>query len=146
MAATAGICEDDDELRGFVRTALERAGYVVRATATGGDALRVFGGDPPDVLILDVGLPDADGRDICQALPARGVTTPVLFLTARSMLVDHVIVMVIQAGRAGWPSPGAPRVRTGALRRSATPARRHSPRPIASSRCCTARMTASRPR
>ena len=45
--------------------------------------MRGFGDDPPDVLVLDIGLPDADGRDVCQALRARGVTTPVLFLTAR---------------------------------------------------------------
>ena len=90
MHARAGICEDDDELRGFVRTALERAGYEVRATASGSEALRAFGDDPPDVLILDVGLPDADGRDVCQALRARGVTTPVLFLTARSALPDRL--------------------------------------------------------
>ncbi|HZO35624.1 MAG TPA: response regulator transcription factor [Solirubrobacteraceae bacterium] len=90
MFATAGICEDDDELRGYVRTALERAGYDVHATASGTEALAAFGDDPPDVLILDVGLPDADGRDVCQALRARGVRTPVLFLTARSALPDRL--------------------------------------------------------
>jgi two-component system response regulator MprA len=90
MAATAGICEDDDELRGYVRTALERAGYGVRTTATGTEALQVFAKDPPDVLILDIGLPDADGRDVCHALRASGVTTPVLFLTARAALPDRL--------------------------------------------------------
>ena len=45
---------------------------------------------PPDVLILDVGLPDADGRDVCQALRARGVERPVLFLTARDALPDRL--------------------------------------------------------
>ena len=90
MYARAGICEDDDELRGYVRTALERAGYDVTATATGTEALTAFTNDPHDVLILDVGLPDADGRDVCQALRARGVTTPVLFLTARSTLPDRI--------------------------------------------------------
>jgi two-component system OmpR family response regulator len=90
MAATAGICEDDDELRGYVRTALERAGYTVRTTATGTEALHAFTEEPPDVLILDVGLPDADGRDVCQALRAKGVTSPVLFLTARAALPDRL--------------------------------------------------------
>ena len=86
----AGICEDDDELRGLLRTALEREGLAVRATATGGDAVRTFGADPPDVLVLDIGLPDADGRDVCQALRAQGVTAPVLFLTARDTLTDRL--------------------------------------------------------
>src|SRR6185436_9080995 len=43
-----------------------------------------------DVLVLDIGLPDADGRDVCQALRARGVASPVLFLTARDALPDRL--------------------------------------------------------
>ena len=44
----------------------------------------------PDLLVIDIGLPDADGRDVCQALRARGVETPVLFLTARDALTDRL--------------------------------------------------------
>jgi two-component system, OmpR family, response regulator len=44
----------------------------------------------PDVFVIDIGLPDADGRDVTQALRARGVQTPVLFLTARDALVDRI--------------------------------------------------------
>lgn len=86
----AGICEDDDELRGVLRKALEREGFAVQATASGVEAVDAFGADVPDVLVLDVGLPDADGRDVCQALRARGVTVPVLFLTARDALPDRL--------------------------------------------------------
>lgn len=89
-SACVGICEDDDELRGVVRTALEREGLVARATASGSEAVRSFAEQPPDVLILDIGLPDADGRDVCQALRARGVAAPVLFLTARDGLADRL--------------------------------------------------------
>jgi two-component system response regulator MprA len=39
---------------------------------------------------MDIGLPDADGRDLCQALRARGVASPVLFLTARDAIVDRI--------------------------------------------------------
>ena len=42
------------------------------------------------MLVLDIGLPDADGRDVCQALRARGVRAPVLFLTARDALTDRL--------------------------------------------------------
>jgi two-component system response regulator MprA len=87
---TAGVCEDDDELRGVLRGALEREGLTVRATSSGSEAVRVFAGEPPDVLVLDIGLPDADGRDVCQALRARGVTSPVLFLTARDAVPDRI--------------------------------------------------------
>jgi two-component system response regulator MprA len=87
---TAGICEDDDELRGVVRRALEAEGFTVRATASGGEAVRAFADAPPDVLVLDIGLPDSDGRDVCQALRARGVRAPVLFLTARDALPDRL--------------------------------------------------------
>jgi two-component system, OmpR family, response regulator len=90
MAPTAGICEDDDELRGIVREALEREGFDVLATASGEEAVRVFAERRPDVLVLDIGLPGADGRDVCQALRARGVAAPVLFLTARGALTDRL--------------------------------------------------------
>ena len=45
---------------------------------------------PPDGLVIDIGLPDADGRDVCQALRARGVDAPVLFLTARDAVTDRL--------------------------------------------------------
>jgi two-component system OmpR family response regulator len=90
IAHAAGLLEDDDELRGAVRAALEREGLHVRATASGAEAVRLFAENPPDVLVLDIGLPDADGRDVCQALRARGVDAPVLFLTARDALTDRL--------------------------------------------------------
>jgi two-component system response regulator MprA len=90
LLRTAGACEDDDELRDVLRAALERAGYRVRMTASGAEAVAAFSAEPPDVLVLDIGLPDADGRDVCQALRARGVTSPVLFLTARDALTDRL--------------------------------------------------------
>jgi two-component system response regulator MprA len=88
--ATIGLCEDDDDLRGIIRDALQREGMVVRPTASGAEAILAFSRAPADVLILDILLPDADGRDVCQALRARGVTTPVLFLTARTAVPDRL--------------------------------------------------------
>ena len=69
---------------------MERDGWTVRAAATGTDAMRAFAKEPPDVLVLDIGLPDADGRDVCQALRAVGVASPVVFLTARDALTDRL--------------------------------------------------------
>jgi two-component system response regulator MprA len=90
LSRTAGICEDDAELRRVVRDALAQEGFAVTTAATGSEAVATFGAAPPDVLVLDIGLPDADGRDVCQALRARGVGVPVLFLTARDALPDRL--------------------------------------------------------
>jgi two-component system response regulator MprA len=85
-----GLCEDDAELRSLLERALRAEGYTVRATLTGHDAVETFSTAPPDLLVLDVGLPDADGRDVCQALRGHGVTVPVIFLTARDALPDRL--------------------------------------------------------
>jgi two-component system response regulator MprA len=58
--------------------------------ATAAEALRAFQRSRPSVMVLDIGLPDADGRDLCLALRAGGVDAPVLFLTARDGLHDKV--------------------------------------------------------
>jgi two-component system OmpR family response regulator len=85
------IVEDDPDLRDVLRRALAEDGFDPTSTATGAELLRcVESGPAPDLLIVDVGLPDADGRDVCQALRARGIHTPVLFLTARDAVSDRV--------------------------------------------------------
>jgi two-component system response regulator MprA len=85
-----GICEDDQQLQSVLERALSAEAFDVRVTGTGRDAVRIFSADPPDLLVLDIGLPDADGRDVCQALRAHGVDAPVLFLTARGQLTDKL--------------------------------------------------------
>ena len=87
---TIGICEDDDDLRSVLMRTLREEGFEVRAEASGAGAVRAFSADPPDVLVLDIGLPDADGRDVCQALRAHGLDAPVIFLTARGQLTDRL--------------------------------------------------------
>ena len=84
------IVEDDADLRGVLGRGLREEGFEVETVANGHDALERVERIEPDVLVIDVGLPDTDGRDLCQALRARGVQTPVLFLTARDALVDRV--------------------------------------------------------
>lgn len=81
--ATIGICEDDPAIRRVVSQALTMSGHETVTAHTGAEALRVFGPEVAlDVLILDIGLPDADGRDVLQALRSAGQAAPVLFLTA----------------------------------------------------------------
>jgi two-component system OmpR family response regulator len=84
------IVEDDSELRDLVRRGLAEEGFSVLTYATGGELLSSVDDSSPDVLVVDIGLPDGDGRDVCQALRARGIATPVLFLTARDALPDRL--------------------------------------------------------
>ncbi|MFL5827442.1 MAG: response regulator transcription factor [Thermoleophilaceae bacterium] len=84
------LVEDDSELLEMVRRALEREDFAVTGRATGADALSAVERVEPDAIVLDIGLPDSDGRDVCQALRARGVDAPVLFLTARDAVTDRL--------------------------------------------------------
>ena len=84
------VVEDDHGLRDVLARGLREEGFEVLTAADGGGALHVAAGTPLDALILDIGLPDADGRDVCAALRARGTDTPVLFLTARTNLTDRL--------------------------------------------------------
>ncbi|MBD8058871.1 response regulator transcription factor [Cellulomonas sp. JH27-2] len=88
--ANVGVCEDDASVRRVVAEILRREDHTVTLAHTGSEALRLFGEAPLDVLVIDIGLPDADGRDVCQALRAAGQHAPVLFLTAKDSLTDLV--------------------------------------------------------
>jgi two-component system response regulator MprA len=85
-----GICEDDAGLRSVLSRALADEGFEVRSVWGGRMAVQEFTESPPDLLVLDIGLPDSDGRDVCQALRAQGVDAPVIFLTARGNLTDRL--------------------------------------------------------
>src|SRR6478609_4537616 len=84
------IVEDDPELRSVLSRSLREEGFEVDTVANGGDVLARTEKGLPDIFVIDIGLPDADGRDVCQALRARGIEVPVLFLTARDAVVDRV--------------------------------------------------------
>jgi two-component system, OmpR family, response regulator len=91
LAAQLLIVEDDTGLRDVLVRTFRAEGFGARGVATGADALaQVARNRAPDALVIDIGLPDADGRDLCQAIRARGVLAPVLFLTARHALTDRL--------------------------------------------------------
>ncbi|MGV9561256.1 response regulator transcription factor [Streptomyces sp. NPDC003480] len=75
------VCEDDAAVRDVLKRALEHDGHTI-AVATTADGLLRHLEPVPHLVVLDLGLPDADGRDVCLALRARGVDAPVLMLTA----------------------------------------------------------------
>ena len=84
------IAEDDPPLRDVLTRSLRAEGFTASAVATGRELLEQALADLPDALVIDIGLPDADGRDLCQALRAQGLHAPVLFLTARDALTDRL--------------------------------------------------------
>ncbi|HWI42222.1 MAG TPA: response regulator transcription factor [Nocardioides sp.] len=80
---TVGVCDDHPAIRKALARALREAGHEVVVAHDGREALARFGPDGAvDVVVMDIGLPDADGRDVVQALHATGAQAPVLFLTA----------------------------------------------------------------
>ncbi len=85
--ATVLVVEDERDIRDMLRRFLERAGCSVLTAATGAEAMRLLTTASPDLLLLDLGLPDVDGVEILrEAIP----TIPVVVLTARSDTQDRI--------------------------------------------------------
>jgi DNA-binding response OmpR family regulator len=89
MAATILLVEDERKLRDLVRSYLEQAGFAVLTTDSGAEALSLAASASPDLLILDLGLPDVAGDTVARELRATS-STPILMLTARSSEEDRV--------------------------------------------------------
>jgi two-component system response regulator MprA len=89
MQMTVLLVEDDHGLRDVLARALREEGFRVTTAVDGRSAL-ASAVDPPAAVVLDIGLPDSDGRDVCAALRAQGMQAPVLFLTARDGLHDRL--------------------------------------------------------
>jgi two-component system response regulator MprA len=90
-AAAVLLVEDDPALRASVARGLREHGLQVTTAVDGASALATAGAGPGtrfDAVVLDIGLPDSDGRDVCHALRARGIDVPVVFLTAKDQLSD----------------------------------------------------------
>ena len=89
MAATILLVEDERKLRDLVRSYLERAGFTVLSTSSGAEALSLAASAAPDLLVLDLGLPDVSGETVAREVRATG-TTPILMLTAKNSEEDRV--------------------------------------------------------
>jgi DNA-binding response OmpR family regulator len=83
------VVEDDSELRSLLVCGLGEEGFEVDAVSDGAAAMARLE-EARDGFVIDVGLPDGDGRDLCQALRACGHTAPMLFLTARDAVTDRL--------------------------------------------------------
>jgi len=89
MAATVMLVEDERKLRDLVRSYLERAGFTVLSTGSGAEAIMMASTSAPDLVILDLGLPDVPGETVASELRATSAT-PILMLTAKSAEEDRI--------------------------------------------------------
>jgi DNA-binding response OmpR family regulator len=90
------VVEDTEEIRELVTTVLSRAGMDVRAVGTGAECLEEVRRRAPDLIVLDLGLPDADGTEVCRQVRAE-TECYVLMLTARAEEVDLLIGLAVGA-------------------------------------------------
>ena len=90
------VVEDTDEIRELVATVLGKAGFDVRAVGSGAECLEEVRRQAPDLIVLDLGLPDADGTEVCRQLRAE-TECYVLMLTARAEEVDLLIGLAVGA-------------------------------------------------
>lgn len=125
------VVEDDPALARALAVSLRAHGYDVQAVGSGGAALDLLAGDPPDLVLLDLGLPDVDGTQVLRALRAWS-TTPVVVLSARQtsddkvdaldagaddyvtkpFAMDELLARLRAAARRGVPQEGRPVVET----------------------------------
>ncbi|MGA7096897.1 MAG: response regulator transcription factor [Acidimicrobiia bacterium] len=82
------VVDDEETLSELVSSALRFAGYSVRTETNGFDALRSIKTELPDLIVLDVNMPELDGFEVCRRLRRDGIQTPVIFLTARDDIDD----------------------------------------------------------
>ena len=90
------VVDDDPRLRDLVAIALERADFTVITAANGQLALTHAARENPDLIVLDIGLPEIDGLEVCRRLRARS-TVPILFLTARDDEIDRIVGLELGA-------------------------------------------------
>ena len=90
------IVEDEVSIAEPFARLLEREGFVPTVAGTAADALRLAREEPPDLVVLDLALPDGDGRDVCRTLRAHSAV-PVIMLTARGTETDRVVGLELGA-------------------------------------------------
>jgi two-component system OmpR family response regulator len=84
------VADDDPHIREVICFALEKAGMTTAAVADGVAALREFNRRAPELMVLDVGMPDMDGLEVCRQV-RRSSDVPILFLSARDEEIDRIL-------------------------------------------------------
>ena len=101
------VADDDTQIRDVVRIALSQAGFGVAEAADGRAALEMAESLRPDLIVLDIGMPEMDGLAVCRAL-RKTSDVPVLFLTAQADEVDRIVGLELGADDY-VPKPFSPR-------------------------------------
>ena len=84
------VVDDDRSVRDALRRALTLGGYEVQMAEGGQQALTQVATGVPDAVVLDVGMPDIDGLEVCRRLRGAGNRVPILMLTARDAIADRI--------------------------------------------------------
>jgi two-component system OmpR family response regulator len=122
------VADDDPSLREVVRYTFERAGFAVRLVTDGAAAVREVAREAPDLVILDITMPELDGIDACRAIRATS-RVPIVFLSSRDDELDRVLGLEIGADDY-VTKPFSPRellARVKAVLRRAAPAPTEAP-------------------
>ena len=93
MSTRILVVDDEPDLLELVRLALSQAGFVVETAAGGREALEKIRRSPPDLVVLDLMMPDLSGNDVCRQIRSDGALAelPIVMLTAKSKEVDRVV-------------------------------------------------------
>jgi len=128
MAATVLLVEDERKLRDLVRSYLERAGFTVLSTESGAEAITLAASAAPDIVVLDLGLPDVSGETVAREVRAVAAT-PILMLTAKATEDDRIAGLELGADDY-VTKPFSPRelvLRVQAILRRGAPVARQGP-------------------
>ena len=96
MTTSVVLIEDETSISEPLHDALSANGFDVAVASNGQDGIRLVGDRNPDIVLLDLGLPDMDGRDVCRTL-RQSSNVPIIMLTARGMETDRVVGLEIGA-------------------------------------------------
>lgn len=88
------IVDDDLHIREVIRVALKKADMTISEARDGKEALARFANDRPDLVVLDIGMPEFDGLDVCREI-RKSSDVPILFLSARDEEIDRILGLEI---------------------------------------------------
>jgi len=89
------IVDDEPNIRDLLATSLKFAGFAIQAVGTGSAAVQAAEADTPDIILMDVMLPDMNGFSVTKKIRTLGITSPVLFLTARDDTEDKIMGLTV---------------------------------------------------